>query len=202
MQHEQVAEAVVLARGGTGDDVRLVAYLTGYGELRPAELITYLRQQLPEYMVPSAFVVLPELPLTPNGKIDRKALPEPDRNRPELRTPYVAPRDDLEQSLAAMWRDLLDVEQVGAHDNFFDLGGHSLRMSELRARLADTLGIEVSMVELFQYPTVGSLAEYLNRPESSRAGGRLDAHGRAENRRQSQDHRQQAAARRARSRKQ
>ena len=151
-------------------------------------------------MVPAAFVTLPALPLTPSGKVDRAALPAPDLGRPEPATPFVAPRDELERLVAALWRELLGVDQVGAHDNFFELGGHSLLMSELKARLAADLQREVSMVELFQYPTVSSLAGYLSQPAEAGAQPPLSAQDRADGRRQSQHQREQAAARRARSR--
>jgi amino acid adenylation domain-containing protein len=199
-EHQRVREAIVVTREHTPGDVRLVAYLTGDTPPGPAELAGYLRERLPEYMVPSAFVTLPAFPLTPNGKADRAALPEPDLGRPELTTPFVVPHDDLERSIAALWRELLGVDQVGAHDNFFELGGHSLLMSELKVRLATSLKREVSMVELFQYPTVSSLASYLSRPAQAAAQPMLSAHDRAEGRLQSQHQRQQAAARRARSR--
>ncbi|MFF4159221.1 amino acid adenylation domain-containing protein [Streptomyces sp. NPDC001678] len=201
-RHERVREAVVVAREHGAADVRLAAYLTAEGPRAPAagELIAHLRERLPEYMVPAAFVVLPELPLTPNGKVDRAALPEPQGERPELGTSFVTPRDGLEASLAGLWRELLGVERVGAHDNFFDLGGHSLLMAEFKNRLAETLGHRLSMIELFQYPTVGSLTEYLGRPGASRGGPALGAQDRAESRRQSRDRRQRTADRRARSR--
>ncbi|GAU68945.1 tyrocidine synthetase I [Streptomyces sp. NBRC 110611] len=209
-QHPAVREAVVVAREHTAGDVRLIAYLTaetagdpdGEGRREPdtGELTAHLRERLPEFMVPAAFVVLAELPLTPNGKADRAALPEPQGVRPELRTRFVAPRDGLEAALAGMWRDLLGVEQVGAHDNFFDLGGHSLLMAEFRARLAAGLGHELSMVELFQYPTIGSLTERLDRSSAPGAEPTLGAQQRAESRRQTRNRRQQSADRRARSR--
>jgi amino acid adenylation domain-containing protein len=202
-RHPRVLEAVVTARGQGSGDARLAAYLTAdpQGEEAPAtgELITYLRERLPEYMVPSTFTVLPAFPLTPSGKIDRKALPEPQAIRPELATRFVAARDGLEGSVAGLWHKLLGVEQVGIHDNFFDLGGHSLLMAELRTELA-ALGHEVSMVELFQHPTVGSLAAHLNRPADSPAETSRNAQDRAEHRRQSRNRRQHAADRRARSR--
>ncbi|MFE0043487.1 amino acid adenylation domain-containing protein [Streptomyces albireticuli] len=200
-QHPEVREAVVVAREHGPGDVRLAAYLTGTAERPPgtAELITHLRERLPEYMVPAAFSVLPVLPLGPSGKVDRAALPEPSAGRPDLGTSFVAPRDGLEGSIAGLWRDLLGVERVGVQDNFFDLGGHSLLMAEARNRLA-ALGHELSMVELFQYPTVGSLAEFLGRPAASRVGPALGAQDRAESRRQSQNRRQRTADRRARSR--
>ena len=93
------------------------------------ELIGRLKERLPDYMVPAVFATLDALPLTPNGKVDRPALPEPDLARPELRSPYVAPRDELERTVAGIWRELLGVEQVGVDDNFFELGGHSLLMA-------------------------------------------------------------------------
>ena len=199
-EHPRVHEAIVITREHTAGDVRLVAYLTGDEPPGLPELTGYLRERLPEYMVPAAVVTLPAFPLTPSGKADRAALPEPDLGRPELATPFVAPRDDLERLVAALWRELLGVDQVGAHDNFFELGGHSLLMSELKARLAADLRREVSMVELFQYPTVSSLAGYLSQPAQTGAQPLLSAQDRADGRRQSQQQRQQAAARRARSR--
>jgi acyl carrier protein len=196
-----VREAVVTAqrRGGAGD--RLVAYVTGDPPPAAGELAGHLRRHLPEYMVPAVFVVLPALPLTVSGKVDRTALPEPEAERPELLTPYLAPEDGLEISIAELWRGLLGVERVGLDDNFFELGGHSLLMAELRARLAAELGHDVPMVELFQYPTVGSLAGHLRRPAAPRGDGTpLGARDHAENRRRLQATRQHAAARRTRAR--
>jgi len=202
-EHPRVREAIVVTRERTPGDVALVAYLTSGGPPGPpgqAELAGYLRERLPEYMVPWLFVLLPAFPLTPSGKADRAALPAPGAGRPELGTPFIGPRDGLERSIAALWRQVLGVDQVGADDNFFDLGGHSLLMSELKARLTETLQREVSMVELFQYPTVGSLASYLSRPAGAGQQPVAGAHDRAEGRRQSEHQRQQAAARRSRSR--
>jgi amino acid adenylation domain-containing protein len=166
-RHEQVREAIVVAREHGPGDVRLVAYLTGDTQPDPPDLMTYLKLQLPDYMIPAAFIPLTALPLMPNGKVDEVALPAPDRGRPELAAPFAAPAGHLERTIAGIWRDLLGLERVGLHDNFFDLGGHSLLMAQVRSGLAGVLGREVSMVELFQYPTVGSLAGYLSRPETS-----------------------------------
>ncbi|SBT46096.1 non-ribosomal peptide synthetase [Micromonospora narathiwatensis] len=191
-----VTEAVVVPRTHAGD-TRLVAYLVGPAVPGAGELIAQLKERLPEYMVPSVFTTLPALPLTPNGKVDRRALPEPELARPELRSPYVAPRGELERTVAGIWRELLGVDRVGVDDNFFELGGHSLLMAEVRLRLVAAVGRDVALVELFQFPTVGALAGHLNR-----AGGGenvlADARDRAESRRQSLSRRQQAAARRAR----
>ncbi len=158
-----VAAAAVVATG-SGADARLVGYVTPADPAHPpaqADLAAALRAELPDYMVPAAFVVLPALPVTANGKLDRAALPAPAAARPELAVAYVEPRGELERSLAALWCELLGVPRVGADDNFFELGGHSLLLAELRTRLAAGLGREVSLVELFQYPTVGSLAAHL-----------------------------------------
>ena len=199
--HPLVQAAVVVAREHTTGDTRLVAYLAT-GEAPPAaELIGYLKDRLPDYMVPAAFVFLPALPLTPNGKVDRAALPEPEFTRPELDHPYVPPRDRTERLVAEVWNQLLGVDRVGVEDNFFDLGGHSLLMAELRTTLQAALGRDLTMVELFQYPTVRSFAEYLNRPADSRADPLLAARDRVESRRQSQAQRHHtAAARRAQAR--
>ncbi|MBQ1059238.1 non-ribosomal peptide synthetase [Micromonospora sp. C41] len=178
-----VTEAVVVARAH-GGDTRLVAYLAGPAVPATGELISRLKERLPDYMVPAVFTTLDALPLTPNGKVDRSALPEPDLARPELRSPYVAPRDELERTVAGIWRELLGVEQVGVDDNFFELGGHSLLMAEARLRLVAAAGRDVTLVELFQFPTVAALAGYLNRPGAD-GDGLGDAQERAATRRQS-----------------
>ncbi|WEB37914.1 amino acid adenylation domain-containing protein [Streptomyces yunnanensis] len=201
-RHGTVREAVVVAREHSPGDVRLAAYVTAAGAAAPAAgaLATHLREHLPEYMVPASFTVLDALPLTPSGKTDRKALPEPRADRPDLGIRFVAPKDGLEHALADMWRSLLGVERVGMRDNFFDLGGHSLLMAEFRTGLA-TLGHELTMVELFQHPTVGALAAYLSGSRTGTETAARDAKERAQNRRQSRNRRQQAAERRASSRR-
>jgi amino acid adenylation domain-containing protein len=125
------------------------------------ELRDALRHKLPEYMIPSSFVIVDSLPLTPNGKLDRQALPSPGGGRPELEAVFVPPRSELERSIAAMWQDLLGIEEVGIHDNFFDLGGHSLLIVRLHRRLSDELDADLSLTDLFRYPTVASLAQHL-----------------------------------------
>jgi acyl carrier protein len=125
------------------------------------ELRKYLHELVPEYMVPAAFVMLEALPLTPNGKINRRALPVPDDARPELQQTYVEPSSLLERTIQSIWREVLQIERVGAHDNFFDLGGHSLRLVVVHSKLAETLKRELSIVDLFQFPTISSLARHL-----------------------------------------
>jgi hypothetical protein len=130
-----------------------------------------LKSRVPEYMVPSAFVVLEELPLTPNGKVDRKALPAPVADRPELSANYLAPSSPTERIVAEVWAKALGLEKVGVHDNFFDLGGHSLLMVRVQAQVCEKLNASVSIVEMFQYPTISSLARHLS--QSSAGAGRL-----------------------------
>ncbi len=166
--HPAVRETVVVARAGDGD-ARLVAYLVPLGDAVPstAELRAFLRETLPEAMVPSAFVVLPALPLNPSGKVDRKALPAPGisgTGRPEMERAYEAPRDPLEARLAGLWTELLGglgVERVGIHDNFFELGGDSIQGAMLANRLQRELGSIVYVMALFDAPTVAELAAYL-----------------------------------------
>ncbi|HEU5132261.1 MAG TPA: phosphopantetheine-binding protein, partial [Pyrinomonadaceae bacterium] len=121
-----------------------------------------LKDQLPEYMIPSSFVLLEKLPLTRNGKVDRAALAALDARRADDAANYVAPQNHMEQTIAGIWQDALRVERVGSNDNFFELGGHSLLMAQVHSRLVQTLGREISMVEMFQHPTVSTLAKSLS----------------------------------------
>src|SRR5205807_10149749 len=108
----------------------------------------------PDFMVPVTFMILPALPLTPSGKVDRKALPAPSRERPSLAVQFVAPRSETEKSVAAIWRDVLQLDSVGVNDSFFDLGGHSLALAKVHVRL----NRDLPLAALFQYPTVAALA--------------------------------------------
>src|SRR5262249_1091744 len=145
-EHEGVEASVVVARQQTPGEKRLVAYLVPRQQPGPtaAELRSYLQQRLPEYMVPAAFVQLEALPLNPNGKVDRKALPAPDSVRAEPQTGYLAPQSRVEQTIATIWEQVLQVEKVGQQDNFFDLGGHSLLLLQVHSRLQQALEREVS----------------------------------------------------------
>jgi natural product biosynthesis luciferase-like monooxygenase protein len=162
-QHPAVRTSVVVAREDTPGDQRLVAYLIPRGGRTPQEegLRDYLRQKLPEYMMPSAFVPLDAFPLTPNGKVDRKALPAPDRAAPAPTRVSVEPRDDLERQLLRIWEEVLDRRPVGVWDNFFDLGGHSLLAVRLFAQIEQALGRKLPLATLFQAPTVAQLAGVL-----------------------------------------
>ncbi len=157
-EHPGVAEAVVELRGGPRDR-RLVGYVVAAPGASPdaAELRRHLGARLPDYMVPSAFVFLEALPVTPNGKTDRAALPEPRREAVE----HAEPRNDVEDAVAAAWREVLKLDKVGVHDNFFELGGHSLLLAQVHERLREVLGMEIAIVDLFRFPTVASLAEHL-----------------------------------------
>ncbi|MGQ0593714.1 MAG: amino acid adenylation domain-containing protein [Gammaproteobacteria bacterium] len=157
-QHPAVKEAVILAREDSPGDKRLVAYVVG-DEPPPAveELRRHLKERVPEYMLPSAFVLLEALPLTPNGKVDRNGLPAPDASS-QLGHQHVAPRTQTEEILAGIWIEVLGVERVGVHDNFFELGGHSLLATQVVARVIDVLDVELPLTSLFESPTISELA--------------------------------------------
>jgi amino acid adenylation domain-containing protein len=162
-QHQAIQDVVVCVREDEPGDRRLVAYLTAVpaAEISSADVRTYLREILPEYMVPSTFVVLDKLPLTLTGKVDRKRLPVPEPSHLDSEAAYAAPRTDFEHRLAQIWKEALRVDDLGINDNFFDLGGHSLMMTQVHRRLEGILGRGVSILALFKHPTIGALARYL-----------------------------------------
>jgi aspartate racemase len=162
-EHPAIKESVVIARQEDSGDKRLVAYLV-VGDRSTAgvsELRSHLKQKLPDYMVPSTFVILDELPLTPNGKVDRHRLPAPEQSRPELEEGFVAPRDELERQLSNLWERILDVKPIGVTDNFFELGGHSLLAVRLFAQIEKLFHKNLPLATLFQAPTIEGLAEIL-----------------------------------------
>jgi acyl carrier protein len=157
-QHPGVREAVVVAREDVPGQKRLVAYVVGKkGMPGTSDLRGFLKEKLPEYMVPSAFVALEALPLTPNGKVDRKALPAPE-GRPELEEGYVAPRTPTEEVLSGIWAQVLGLDRVGVHDNFFELGGHSLLATRVVSRARELFQIELPLQTIFEAPTVAGLS--------------------------------------------
>ena len=161
-EHHAVQEAVVVAREETGDK-RLVAYLV-IGDRSTAgvsELRAYLKEKMPDYMVPSAFVMMDELPLTPNGKVDRHRLPAPEQSRPELQEGFVAPRDELERQISNLWEETLNIKPIGVTDNFFELGGHSLLAVGLFAQIEKKFHKNLPLATLFHAPTIEGLAEIL-----------------------------------------
>ncbi|MBN8471529.1 non-ribosomal peptide synthase/polyketide synthase [Corallococcus exiguus] len=161
-QHPGVRQSVVVAREDAAGDKRLVAYVAfrDDGVLDVPSLRSRLHEKLPEYMVPSAFVLLDSLPLTPSGKVDRKALPEPEA--PASTSGYLAPRTPTEEKLAALWAQVLHVPRVGATDHFFELGGHSLLATQLVSRVRAAFGVELALRSVFEAPTVEALARHLD----------------------------------------
>jgi acyl carrier protein len=174
-RHPQVRDAVVIARDDEAD-LRLVAYLVPkVSGAKLGDLRAYLEPHLPEYMIPSVFVQIDRLPLTENGKLDRRGLPAPEMQRPELGTPYVAPRTPAEHTLTAAWKQVLRVKQVGMNDSFFSLGGNSLQLVQLLGFMGTAFTKQVSIAELFQYPTVRSLAAFLDQPATTSRLGAAQA---------------------------
>jgi amino acid adenylation domain-containing protein len=163
------AAAVNVTTDDAGEQ-RLMACLVPAADAAPivSELRRKLAQTLPDYMIPSVFVFLETLPLLPNGKIDRRALPAPDHRRPALNVLYVAPRTPVESGLARMWAEVLDVEQVGIHDNFLELGGDSLRATRVLTRVIETFRVELSIRALFDMPTVARMAELIAHHQARR----------------------------------
>jgi aspartate racemase len=159
--HPQVSETVVLARMDAGGDKRLVGYVVTNAPVAMSGLRNFLAQKLPDYMVPSAFVFLDALPLTPNGKIDRKALPDPEPQRPASGSAFAAPRTPAERLVANAWTEVLKLDKVGVHDNFFELGGHSLLAIRVISRVRDVFSVDVSLRSLFEYPTIAGLVEHI-----------------------------------------
>jgi len=168
-RHPGVREAVAMAREDEPGDKRLVAYvvLADGVELEPEELRDSLRRSLPEYMIPSAFVTLPELPVTANGKLDRRALPAPQYS---ASAGFVAAQTSTEEALAAIWSSILSVPQVGREDGFFDLGGHSLLATQMLSRVREAFGVELSLRTLFDKPRLADLAETV---DTARTAGEL-----------------------------
>ncbi|HEY0605954.1 MAG TPA: amino acid adenylation domain-containing protein, partial [Herpetosiphonaceae bacterium] len=171
-QHAGVREVVVLAREDVPGDRRLVAYVVPQAreEITASELRSYLHAQLPEYMVPAAFVLLDAIPLAPHGKVDRKALPAPDTARPELGDAFVAPQTPAEMVVAQVWAEAIGIEQVGVHDNFFQLGGHSLQASRIIVQLRQIFQVHLPLRSLFEQPTVNGLIHELTRLWGGREG--------------------------------
>ena len=201
-QHPAVQSCVVVARADRPGEQRLVAYVVQGSGVRDQgsavetarravstpdprslipELRAFLATRLPDYMIPSAFVLLDTLPLNANGKVDRRALPVPDEARPASATSFAPPNTEAERILAAIWQAVLHIERVGVYDNFFDLGGHSLLLIQVRGQLRSALQREISILDLFRYPTISSLAHHLTQEQSSPPAL---SHSRAEARRE------------------
>lgn len=166
-EHPDVKEAVVVTRDDETGHKRLVAYVIPFDvpKLKVSDLRVFLKDKLPEYMIPSLFVTLNKFPLTPNAKIDRKALPEPEISSSVTETEHVALRNELELQLRAIWQKALGARSVGVDNNFFDLGGHSLLGAQLFAQIEKKLGKNLPLATLFQAPTIAEIAEILRQED-------------------------------------
>ncbi|MBV9788343.1 MAG: amino acid adenylation domain-containing protein, partial [Chloroflexi bacterium] len=184
-QYPEIRDAAVVVRNDQRGEARLVAYVVGENQeprtqnqeaselgsrflvLGSDALRAFLRERLPEYMLPSAFVVLEALPLTPTQKIDRQALPEPDLDQLSQRAEFVAPRTSTETTLAGIWAEVLHLEQIGIHDDFFNLGGHSLLATQVVARIRELFHLELPVRTLFEHPTIAGLAQHIEQAQWS-----------------------------------
>lgn len=160
LDHPGVRQVAVVPQEGRNGDIRLAAYIVPASRPRPSndQLRALLRKSLPDYMIPSVYVELVALPLTPTGKIDRKSLPKPNNTRPQLDVAYVPFRNETERELTGIWEDALDVNPIGIHDNFFDLGGHSLTASQIVSRVLQRFQLQITLQDLFQAATVADMA--------------------------------------------
>jgi acyl carrier protein len=161
-----VKEAVVVMREEEEGEKRLAAYAVRKEGIKEVELQKvmreYLRERVPGYMMPAAIVELTEMPLTSNGKVNRRALPQPEYKRFDLDGDFVSPRNKIEETICALWREVLKIDQISIYDNFFDLGGHSLLLTQVYAKLRDLFARELTMLDMFKYASISSLAEYLS----------------------------------------
>ena len=189
-QVEGIAQAVVILREDRPGDRRLVAYYTGRGGLSSTDLAHALKASLPDYMVPAVFLRVDKFPLTPNAKLDRKALPPPKGKRPLLAQDFIAPRTEVEKQLATLWCELLQLEEVGIDDSFFDLGGNSLAAVRMANQYHARFGQEISPVKIFQYPTIAKLSEFVEGSEK-----KADFIAEAESRTRRQRHSQRGSQR-------
>ncbi|NET60306.1 MAG: non-ribosomal peptide synthetase, partial [Symploca sp. SIO2E6] len=161
-QYPEVQEVVVIAREDSGREKCLVAYLVTQEELASTQLRSFLKNKLPDYMIPTAFVLLDAIPLTPNGKVNRRALPTPDADHFSQDTSLIPPRNPLELQLSQIWSEVLNIPTLGVRNSFFDLGGHSLLAVRLMARIEQQLGIHLPLTTLFTEPTIENQAHLLN----------------------------------------
>ncbi|MGA9767784.1 MAG: non-ribosomal peptide synthetase, partial [Blastocatellia bacterium] len=171
-EHTSVRAVTVLAREDVPGETYLAAYIVPNTSSLPsaAELRAFLKERVPDHMVPSAMIFLEEFPLTPNGKVDRRALPAPDKSRTDEMPEYVAPRTAMEEVIAEIWAELLRVERVGIQDNFFELGGHSLMVTQVLSRVRAIFDVELPLSELVESPTVAGLAEAIEAALRSEEG--------------------------------
>ncbi|MDQ6763418.1 MAG: amino acid adenylation domain-containing protein, partial [Bacteroidota bacterium] len=160
LQAGLVKQAVVIAKEDTDGDKKLVAYVVVKDVFDKEEITSYLNSKLPDYMVPAFIVELEKIPLTSNGKVDKRALPDPEINISS--GPSAEPGNELEEKLTKVWLDVLKIDSIGTNDDFFDMGGHSLLAIRLMSVLRKELGLEINIGDIFEYPTIATLAAYLN----------------------------------------
>ena len=172
INHPAVQEAAVAAREDEERDTQLIGYYVPATKPGPSieELRVFLKERLPDYMIPAKFVVLESLPLNPNGKLDRRALPDAGRTRPKVSSVYVEPRSLVERELSQIWAQALSIDKVGIHDNFFDLGGHSLLATQIVSRTRSSLSIELPLRTLFESPTIEQIAAAIMEHREKRSG--------------------------------
>ena len=177
-QHPAVKETVVVLRErDSSGDKDLCAYFIPRQDSNPwvTDLRGFLRQKVPEYMMPAVFIAIDTLPLTPNGKVDRSRLPPPDSSRPNLEGTFVAPRTEIEELVAQVWREVLKLENIGVYDNFFDLGGHSLLATQVVSRLRKNFDIDLPLRKLFELPNIGELASFIDTGLRDQHGAKVPA---------------------------
>jgi amino acid adenylation domain-containing protein len=181
-----VARACTIVREDRAGDRRLVAYVVARGAQKPEprDLLAALRSELPDYMLPSPIVVLDAFPLTSSGKVDRARLPAPGLARAVMTEGAVTPRNDTERAIAAIWSDVLQLGAIGVHDNFFDLGGHSLLMLQAHGKLKQAFAKEISMIQMFGYPTIETLADFFTRVEEPQPRAFANIHDRVRRKRE------------------
>jgi amino acid adenylation domain-containing protein len=170
--HPDVREIAIIASKDRSDNTRLTAYVVPHSYPPPTinGLREFLKQRVPDYMIPAAFVILEKLPVMSTGKVDRRALPDPGTSRPKLDTPYVVSRTQDEEELARIWAEVLSVNQVGIYDNFFDLGGHSLAATRVVSQVIKKFQLEVPLQSLFQSPTIAEMAAVILKHRGQRLG--------------------------------
>ena len=171
MEYEKIRETVVTAKETEDDNKVLCAYYTGAEDIIATELRKYLADRLPSYMIPAHFISLEEMPHTTSGKIDRKELPIPEEFSREVASDYIPPQTEIEQTIAEIWKEVLNVEQVGLNDNFFDLGGHSLSLIKVNNKLKQAFNKDIPVVKLFQHSTINSLVELIDDFEEENKSG-------------------------------
>jgi acyl carrier protein len=167
LRHPGISDAAVTVKTGSDDQQKLIAYIVSEAQHTTADLRNWLKTALPAFMIPEYFVSLEMLPVTSNGKVDRKALPNPDLLGMASGAEYVAPRNETEEKLVAIWSTLLNRDDIGINDNFFDMGGNSIKIIQLSKQINQELGTGISIADLFQYTNIKDLVDHLNQEKAA-----------------------------------